>query len=273
MRCRRSSSTALIEILRCSSRGFCLHVVLWQPPYNFSQEIFAAIGLGLETDPRFFAALLALPRTPASRSRLGSRPFNRGYVLLGDSIATVAHRFVHDTLDKIPVLLVVDLPHLQGIRPRECGSMPSSTRPAFGVYDDAIEDGSGTPWKTYADILVLSLYRNETVAHSNATLLISSLLPLVYPQLVRVLRACQIVQTSLFQGEMGKAIQSKAVGRKNTFLDQNRFQLRRAIEYLEDNLDYMLRFVHSQPGKTVRRNRPTCVQRQTTEMYSTRRVD
>lgn len=258
-------STQLLQNLRSPPEDVPARIVLWSIPGSTwdiypPPDIVDALGLGLKISPPFFETLFSnmLPYFTALK------PNKSDHVKIGNSIATVARDYRLEG-GAPPVLLIAgkygrarDPVRIRDQRyDEQCydeeieivlkDSLDGSRSFHRGATDEPPpNDLASTSLNPYLKLLTKNVRTDHSLSAEYDTLPLTSILPLLHLEVLRLRVQCVIVLSDLLLLQRGVEREQQM---NYDRLDQERFWLRRRVDGLEESENRFAQYVRSQDAE------------------------
>lgn len=260
------SATRVVTSLRQTPANVTVQIVLWNSEYSLHKGTVNAFGPAFKINPRFWGALCSK-----------SRPqFDPRHISMGGFVATVVRDYKPDEQDTVPIVFIACNGWEQALGwfvDEEIGDiyptqdLRSHIRQSFRDIGDLsippfITLSKGHGYKTYLRVLRMCLDQEEEHADDVSSLILKSLVPLLYLSVFSIRNRCEILRSkyrNLRWNADNLAYESDEDHDVNA-LPIERFRLRALVEESKDDLSYLRRYVCSQisagtlsPGARLKR--------------------
>ena len=260
LRCKTSSGAETLKSLRHPPDTSSVQIVLWLVTEMWS-DLTSALGLGLKVDVSYFDTVCDRIIVPDELRRsessglyhmyeVGSYKYGRrlkpAHVEVGGDVVTIVGHHDADRPLSVPVVLVAGRGWQIKDVVKEIGDVLPLLDSATG--ETAHEKPSPHPWWRYPDEIsdyVRLLHwclenRNErTGVGTNASLLFTALLPLIYRSTSVIQKECHCTRDS-YPGRQGfPPLDSAARDEVDSRLHKLRLFFRRLVEQSKDDSEYL----------------------------------
>ena len=261
------SCARLVRNLRSPPESTTARIIVWLVPSGFSLHpgLVDAIGLGLKIQPAIFDVLLSMVST--GTSKYSGRHLGSDYVIIGNSIATVARNYV--TNERVPPALFVAKVHegttdsstlppaldefnddmvIEALTTEIYGSiLPCRPANEMRPLADLAPNSSGYLGRlsnhVYLDVLSKYVEKGADVDAQSDGPLLNAILPLLHLEVLALRLRYEIVRRALLNAYRLSAGPYDDLKQPSyDTLDGQRFELRRKLEDLNESRSRFVQF-------------------------------